>query len=192
MLLMQAAHEAAAPSDWVVRFAPLIRPKGCVLDVASGSGRHLRWLAAQGHLVTGVDISAENVLATQGFGAVVQADIENGPWPFLQGSQPRQFDAVIVTNYLWRPLFPVLLSSLAPGAVLIYETFGQGNEQYGRPSRADFLLHPGELLWRCAALSVVAYEQGLLKAPERVVQRIVAVRAAGGSTSLGKMAHYPI
>lgn len=189
---MQKVHEVPAPSDWVIRFAPLFRPQGSVLDVASGSGRHLRWLAAQGHQVTGVDISSENVLATQGLGEVVQADIENGPWPFLQAGQPRQFDAVIVTHYLWRPLFPVLLSSLAPGGVLLYETFALGNEHYGRPARADFLLQPGELLWRCSALNVVAYEHGLLKAPQRVVQRVVAVRAAGGTTSLGKMAHYPI
>lgn len=189
---MQPGHENPAPSDWVVRFAALIRPQGSVLDVACGGGRHLRWLASQGHRVSGVDLSSENVLATQRYGDVVQADIENGPWPFLQGAQPRQFDAVIVTHYLWRPLFPVLLASLAPGAALIYETFALGNERYGRPSRADFLLQPGELLWRCAALSVVAYEHGLMTAPQRVVQRIVAVRPTSGSTSLGKMAHYPI
>jgi hypothetical protein len=90
--------------------------------------------------------------------------------------QPRQFDAVVVTNYLWRPLFPTLLQSLAAGGVLIYETFAIGNETVGKPSRADFLLQPGELLRLCAGLKIVAFEDGFLALPDRFVQRIVAAR----------------
>lgn len=186
------APVATDASDWVQRFAPLIRPSGRVLDVASGSGRHLRWLAAQGFTVTGVDIDPASVAATAALGEVVQADIENQPWPFMLEGQVRQFDAVVVTHYLWRPLFPVLLASLAPGGVLLYETFSLGNERYGRPARAEFLLQPGELLWRCAALNVVAYECGLRQTPQRVVQRIAAVRSPSGGGALAKMAHYPI
>ena len=100
------------------------------------------------------------------------ADIENGPWPFAG----RQFDAVVVTNYLWRPLLPTLLASLAPGGVLIYETFAQGNETVGKPSRPDFLLRPGELLEVCRGLRVVAFEDGFQQAPDRFTQRIAAVR----------------
>ena len=102
----------------------------------------------------------------------VIADIEAGPWPFAG----RQFDAVVVTNYLWRPLLPTLLASLAPGGVLLYETFAQGNETVGKPSRPDFLLRTGELLAACHALRVLAYEDGFEDAPERFTQRIAALR----------------
>ncbi len=193
---MDPHHSGNGASDWVVRFSPLIRPGGSVLDVACGTGRHLRWLAQQGHAVTGVDIDADKLASTKDLGEMVQADIENQPWPLMQGRThgqvPRQFDAVVVTNYLWRPLFAQLLASLAPGGVLIYETFALGNARYGRPASPDFLLQPGELLWRCAALSVVAYEHGLLHEPTRVVQRIAAVRPENAGTALGRMAHYPI
>ena len=111
------------------------------------------------------------------------ADIENGPWPFAG----RQFAAVVVTNYLWRPLFPTLLGSLQPGGVLIYETFTQGNETVGKPSRADFLLRPGELLEVCQALRVVAFEEGFQQAADgsapRFIQRIAAVRATSAGAA---------
>ncbi len=117
------------------------------------------------------------------------ADVENGPWPFAG----RQFAAVIVTNYLWRPLFPKLLESLAPGGVLIYETFTQGNETVGKPSRPDFLLRPGELLAVCGNLRVVAFEDGFQQAPDgsapRFVQRIAAVRTADAA---GEPARYTL
>src|SRR5690606_19105491 len=106
-------------------------------------------------------------------GELIEADIEHGPWP-LAG---RQFDAVVVTNYLWRPLMPTLVDSVAPGGVLIYETFAHGNASVGRPSRPDFLLQAGELLGLCQpALRIVAYEDGFLPQPDRFVQRVVAVR----------------
>ena len=164
----------APPSPWVRRFAPLAPPGAPVLDVACGSGRHMRWFAQLGHRVTGVDRDPHALAAARAWGAVIEADIENGPWP-LPG---RRFGAVVVTNYLWRPLLPVLLETVALGGVLIYETFAAGNETVGKPSRADFLLQPGELLRACEGLRVVAYEDGFLSAPERFVQRIVAVRPA--------------
>ena len=132
----------------------------------------MRWLKAQGLQVTGVDRSPEAIAACAGLGELICADIENGPWP-LPG---RQFGAVVVTNYLWRPLLPAVLASLAPGGVLIYETFAQGHETVGRPSRADFLLRPGELLQAFGTLRTVAYEDGYLENPARFVQRIAAVR----------------
>lgn len=112
-------------------------------------------------------------------GEAVCADIENGPWPFAG----RSFDGVIVTNYLWRALLPTIVASVAPGGVLIYETFAQGNETVGRPSRPDFLLRPGELLAACAPLRIVAYEDGFLPAPERFVQRIAAMRPPAPSST---------
>lgn len=90
---------------------------------------------------------------------------------------------MVVTNYLWRPLLTTIVASVAPGGVLFYETFAQGNETVGRPARAEFLLAHGELLQACQDLRVVAYEDGFIDEPARFVQRITAVRElpqAGG------------
>ena len=165
-------HGTEAPSDWVRRWSTLAPPGSTALDVACGAGRHLRWMHQHGHPTVGVDRSADAVAACAAWGEIHCADIEDGPWPFAG----RQFGAVIVTNYLWRPLLPILVNSVAPGGVLIYETFASGNETVGRPARADFLLQPGELLAACAALRTVAYEDGFLDPPARFVQRIAAVR----------------
>jgi SAM-dependent methyltransferase len=184
-------HGSEAPSAWVQRWSHLVPPGGHVLDVACGHGRHMRWFAQRGHPVIGVDRSVEAVAASAAAGETVLADIENGPWPWLQDGRPRLFEAVVVTNYLWRALFPTLVASLAPGGVLLYETFAAGNETVGKPSRPDFLLQPGELLRICADLRVVAYEDGTLSAPARYVQRIAAVREAKLSTA-GPPARYPL
>ena len=98
------------------------------------------------------------------------------------GSIGRQFGAVVVTNYLWRALLPTLVASVAPGGVLLYETFAAGNETVGKPSRPDFLLQPGELLTACVGLRLVAFEDGFLDDPARFVQRVAAVREISGST----------
>lgn len=164
------------PSAWVTRWSRLIKPQGSVLDLACGSGRHLRWMAAQGFAVTGIDRDAQalEALATQG--RTLVADLENAPWP-IDGER---FDAIVVTNYLWRPLWPALRASLAEGGVLIYETFALGNEAFGKPSNPEFLLRPGELLEACQGLHVVAFEDGVLDAPTRRVQRIAAVNHPAG------------
>lgn len=183
-------HEHVAPphagldaSPWVRRWSHLVPAGGTVLDVACGQGRHLRWFLERNHAVVGVDRSQDALncvadLKQTGRAALICADLENGPWPLADS---RRFDAVVVTNYLWRPLLPRLIEAVAPGGVLIYETFATGNETVGRPSRADFLLQPGELLAACAALRVVAYEDGFLEAPARFVQRIAAVRPLPGA-----------
>lgn len=110
--------------------------------------------------------------AVAGLGRAIEADIENGPWP-LEGEC---FDAVVVTNYLWRPLLSRIVASVAPGGVLLYETFAVGNETVGKPSRSDFLLRQGELLQVAAGLQVVAFEDGFGVDPDRFVQRVAAVR----------------
>lgn len=167
-------HAPLPPSDWIRRWSHLVRPGGTVLDVACGTGRHLRWFHERNHFVTGVDIAQAAIDSISELGEAICADIENGPWP-LEG---RAFDAVVVTNYLWRPLWARILGSVAVGGVLIYETFAHGNASVGKPSRPDFLLQPGELLSACAELRTVAYEDGFLSEPERFVQRIAAVREA--------------
>jgi SAM-dependent methyltransferase len=175
-------HDLAASSPWIERWAHLIPPQGTVLDVACGRGRHMRYLAQRGLHVTGVDRDGAALAVAASFGTVIEADIEQGGWPFAAPEQAQSFDAVVVTNYLWRALLPHIVQSVAPGGVLIYETFASGNESVGKPSRPDFLLRPGELLTACAGLRVVAYEDGFLSAPERFIQRVVAVREPALST----------
>lgn len=161
-----------APSAWVRRFAPLIRPAGQVLDLAAGTGRHTQLLLDMGFWVTAVD---RNVAALQPLAGprctVKEIDLESGAdWP-LGG-----YDGIVITNYLHRPLYPVLAGALAPEGVLIYETFAVGNERFGRPSNPEFLLRPGELLDVFATLTVMAFEQGEVAEPRpAVIQRIAAV-----------------
>lgn len=167
-----------APSPWVMRFARLIRAGGTVLDLAAGHGRHARALAEAGLAVEAVDRDAAALEALRRIAGVRvrAADLETGSWPFAGA----RFDAIVVTNYLWRPLLPDLATSLAPDGVLIYETFGVGNEKFGKPSNPEFLLRNGELLdfARDSALAVVAFESGLVaRSGPAVVERICARRA---------------
>jgi SAM-dependent methyltransferase len=187
------APTAPTASPWLQRWAHLLPPGGRVLDLACGRGRHLRWLAERGFRVTGIDrdaaaLAAAQDLADAGQAELIEADVENGPWP----CPGRQFDAVVVTNYLWRPLWPKVLAALAPGGVLVYETFAAGNETVGKPSRPDFLLQHGELLQRCAGLRIVAYEDGFLDAPARFVQRVVALQPAAHPVADTAPARHPL
>jgi SAM-dependent methyltransferase len=179
----QTSHQGLDPSPWVTRWAPLVRAGGDVLDVACGGGRHARHFAARGHPVLALDRDAAALAALAAVRGVstLCADIENGPWP-LAG---RRFDAVVVINYLHRPLFPLLLAALAPGGVLIYETFALGNERHGRPSNPAYLLGHGELLDVVRGhLEVIAYEDVTLGMPRPAcVQRICAVHAEAVATN---------
>ena len=168
------------PSPWVLRHAHRFAAAGRILDLACGSGRHSRWLAARGHQVLAVDRDAEALAALAGMAGItpLQADLEAAAWP-LAGVV---VDGVVVTRYLHRPRLEEVLALLAPGGVLIYETFMVGHERHGRPTRPDFLLREGELLQVAerAGLFVVAFEQGLTAGPARV-QRLCAM--AGGDTA---------
>jgi SAM-dependent methyltransferase len=164
------------PSPWVKRFGGLIPRGDRVLDFACGSGRHARWLAARGLQVDAVDRDEAALASLSGVAGVtsLHVDLEDGEWPFGRDSH----DALVVTNYLFRPRFDLMLSVLREGGVLIYETFMVGNERYGRPRSPEFLLKPGELLERLAGdFCVVAFEQGERGSPpQSVVQRVCAVR----------------
>lgn|SRR5690625_2869014 len=171
------ALQGAAPSAWICRFLPLLPSGSTILDLACGGGRHLRLLHALGFRATGVDRDLGDVadLQVPGGPELLERDLEDGsPFP-LAG---RRFDAVVVTNYLHRPLLPALVGLVAPGGLLLYETFAQGNERFGRPSNPNFLLRPGELLEAVRGhLDVLAYEAGEVATPRpAMVQRIAARR----------------
>jgi SAM-dependent methyltransferase len=167
-------HAETAPSAWVARWAPLIRPGGTVLDVACGAGRHSRWLARLGFEVRAVDRDASLFSDPPAGVHLREADLEAGPWPFPGAA----FDAIVVTNYLHRPLLPMLVDSLESGGLLVYETFARGNERFGKPSNPAFLLAPGELLEAVRGrLRVLAYEDVVVEAPRpAAIQRICARR----------------
>ena len=182
---MPSSHDVQAPSPWVVRWAALIRPGNEVLDLACGSGRHARFLAARGCSVLAVDRDPVAIAALAAVAGVFTrtADLEGAAWPFA----PSSFDAVVVANYLHRPLFGPIVATLRPGGVLVYETFMAGNERFGRPSNPDFLLRPGELLEAVRGqLEVVAFEQGEVATPRpAVVQRVCALKGAAGPAKIG-------
>jgi SAM-dependent methyltransferase len=167
------------PSPWVARWASLIRPGGEVLDLACGSGRHSRYLAQAGFEVCAVDRDPGLFPAPPRGVELFGADLEAEPWPFTG----RRFDAIVVTNYLHRPLLPLLAEALGPGGVLVYETFARGNERFGKPSNPDFLLAPGELLEAVRGkLRVVAYEDLVVTAPRpAAIQRLCARREESGT-----------
>src|SRR5712691_2206927 len=166
-------------SAWVRRFLPLIRRGGRALDLAAGGGRHTRLLLNMGFAVTAVDRDVTALQPLAGDNCEVRAiDLETGAeWPLGGG-----YDGIVVTNYLHRPLFPLIAAALAPQGVLIYETFAAGNERLGRPRNPDFLLRPGELIEAFAALTIVAFEQGEVALPRpAVIQHIAAVAGLLGS-----------
>lgn len=173
---MSEPYQAGMPSAWIGRHTPLIAPGGHVLDLACGGGRHAVWLAQQGYQVEAVDRDATALSAMTRIPGIhlTAADLESGPWPYVG----RRFDSIVVSRYLHRPLLPMLAESLAPGGVLIYETFMVGNEQYGKPSNPDFLLREDELMEAYTPrLTIVAFEQGFVETPKpAMMQRICALK----------------
>jgi len=173
---------AENPSDWVQRFVPLIRPGGKVLDLASGNGRHARLLLAKNPSVVAVDRDIEKLRRLAGPNCEVRTiDLETGDPHDVIDRLGRGFDAIVVTNYLYRPLLRPLAAVLAPAGVLIYETFMIGNERFGRPRNPEFLLRPGELLDAFPGLSVIAFEQGEVVRPlPAMIQRIASLAGPVG------------
>jgi SAM-dependent methyltransferase len=165
------------PSPWVRRFADLVPEGGTILDLACGSGRHSRYLLSLGYRVVCLDrdITAIADLASDEHVELIACDLEDGrPWPLAD----RNFEGIVVTNYLHRPLMKHLVRAVASGGALIYETFADGNQAFGHPRNPDFLLNREELLiFSRPELRVVAFEDLLVTEPRpAAIQRIAAVR----------------
>ena len=163
----------------MIRYAGFVKAKTTLLDVACGNGRHAKFFASRGVLVTAVDRDAAALTSIRGTTGVTieQRDLENNPWPYA----PESFDCIVVCNYLWRPTASALLGTLKPGGLLLYETFMVGNERFGSPSRPDFLLRPNELLqWVSGSFKTLAFEQnqemGTDGTPVAMKQRIAAFK----------------
>jgi SAM-dependent methyltransferase len=179
-------------SKWVTRYLAHI-PKniGPVLDLACGSGRHTRLLLDAGYDVWSVDKDSALLAPLRVLGATCfEIDLEHemldgtllegANWPF----EKRCFSGVIVTNYLHRPLMPFILDSLNDQGVLIYETFAEGNAQYGRPSNPNFLLRENELLDRFVfeqrlgwGQTCIAYQHAYVNQPKEAVVQSICVKS---------------
>ena len=160
-------------SKWLEDHSSLFQAEDKVLDLACGSGRHSIFLAQKGCAVTAVDI---DTAAIRSLGLselnIIDADLEQGNWPF----EVNTFDAILVSNYLWRPLFAPLIATLKPGGIILYETFAKGNEEYGRPKNPNFLLEEGELPAVFKGFEVLDYYNGTRTFPQTSVRQGIAAR----------------
>ena len=173
IIMAHQSKNKQQPSRWVTKHLRLIKPKSTVLDLACGDGRHTILMQKLGHIVTALDINVHQIYRLQGPKIeIIEYDLENGYiWPLTN----RFFDLVIVTNYLYRPVLDNIVSALAKDGVLIYETFAEGNELFGKPSNPNFLLKEGELLNICKYLEIISYENRIVYRPTKAkIQRIVA------------------
>jgi SAM-dependent methyltransferase len=165
-------------SEWIMRFSHLVKPKGTVLDVAAGHGRHAEFFLRLGCSVVSVDIDVSSLafLSSSVNHSIIEADLDACVWPFPNSI----FDAIIVTNYLNRNIYFDIVNSLSNSGVLLMETFGEGNQEFGRPRNPDFLLASGELIQVFEPLlQIVSYEHGLETEPRKCVrQRICARKGA--------------
>lgn len=165
----------ASPSDWILRWHHEFGSGTSVLDLACGSGRHGRLFLDNGATVTFVDIDVSGLsdMAENRQAEILQADLENKPWPL----EDRRFDAIVITNYLHRPLFPQIIAAVAPGGWLFYETFAVGNERYGKPTNPDYLLKHDELKHTVEhELDVIGYAHSLRILPKRAVMQHIAAQ----------------
>jgi SAM-dependent methyltransferase len=162
------------PSDWIRRWLPVAHSGANLLDWACGNGRHSIYGLGLGYQVLALDINVSESKTDYPAIDWRQMDLENSD---IALPLKMQFDVIVVTNYLYRSRLNFLLQLLAPGGLLLYETFAVGNEAFGRPKNPDFLLQAGELFDLCRRhhLHVLGYEDGVTLSPSRV-QRVAARR----------------
>jgi len=168
-------RQQTTPDPWISAHADLVPTGSLVLDMACGSGRHSRLFLERGNHVMAVDrnVAAFDEHPEDPALSVLQYDLEADPWPF----PPQFFDAIVVCNYLHRPLFTPLFASLKPPGILLYTTFMQGNEAYGRPSNPDFLLQPDELNTLLPDdAEIIEFVQGPVGEPVTAVRQSIAAR----------------
>jgi len=184
------------PSAWVRQYATGIAAGGSILDVACGSGRHSYYFSERGYHVTAVDRDVGRLHSPDRDTVehahpleIITADLETEPWPFTD----RVFDGIVVTDYLHRPHFPLLAAALAPGGMLLFDTFAAGNQRFGRPRNPAFLLQPGELLDAFSAtLQIVAYEHGEVATPRPAMrQRLCAIKSGPALATAGPVSLAP-
>ena len=174
------SHQNMPPLDWVVQHAGQIAAPGHVLDVACGRGRHTRYLLSLGYRVTALDrdTGALSDLAGRPNLRIMENDLEDGsPWPVAG----EVFEGIVVSNYLYRPLYDALVNALATGGLLIYQTFSDGNAAYGKPRNPNFLLRENELLDVFGPrLTVLDFDQGYTDHPSpAVIQKICCRKQEG-------------
>tara|TARA_B100000686_G_C16751726_1_gene952950 strand:+ start:1455 stop:2126 length:672 start_codon:yes stop_codon:yes gene_type:complete len=170
----QDSTPSIGPSSWLRRHSTLIPNSGLILDIAAGSGRHTQYLLDKDHAVVSIDKDVSHLAHIKNSRlSIAKVDLEvPGSWPFKSAA----FAGIIVTNYLHRPLFPHIIKALATGGLLVYETFAQGNQKFGKPTNPNYLLAPGELIRLTQEhLHIVAYEDVTVSQPKSArIQRICA------------------
>ena len=163
-------------SKWVSYCTNLINKKSKILDLACGSGRHTKYLIDKGHFVTGIDINPKIKLKSSNHkNKIIKYDLEKDVWPFETSS----FDCILVTNYLYRPLFPFFIKSVKQNGFIIYETFSLGNERFGKPSNPDYLLDNNELFDLLKdEMRIISYQDGIVSNNvQKCVQRVFAIKS---------------
>jgi tellurite methyltransferase len=172
-------HASDTPAAWLLMHRALLPPSGRALDVACGRGRNAVWLARAGFVTTAVDRDPSAVAAVEararqeGLPLTARAmDLESDGVELGAAA----YDVIVVVHYLHRPLFPALIKALAPGGVLVYETFIAAQAARGKPTNPAFLLEPGELPRLVTPLEVRAAREGDFEG--RMVSSVVAVRRA--------------
>jgi len=174
---MNTHQDLSTACDLVTESASYLTKPSRILDLACGGGRNGQHLLSLGHNVVFLDkdIAGLSHLKCKPNAEIIEADLENGdPWPLGD----RKFDAVLVVNYLWRPIMGDIINSVIGGGVLIYETFGVGNEKYGRPSNPKFLLSENEMPnMLMDNFDIVRYQHGFVESPKPAIkQSVIALK----------------
>ena len=164
---------------WIEQNMALVPAAGLLLDLACGRGRHTEFALQQGISVLAVDRDISSISAQSPRLETLSYDLEAGSWPFPANF----FDGILVCNYLHRPLMPYLRSSLRAGGVLIYTTFMEGNEAYGKPSNPDYLLRENELRETFGlGFTELRFAQGPVNNPATAVRQSICVRKDADNT----------